>query len=109
MKVERENPDSILIILGDFNSITLIKEMLKYRQHLKCPTREWNVLDPVVKMLITQSRVALRHSDHSLVCLIPTYMQILHTNKPVVTTVKRWTSRDLKSYRTGLPWIHKLF
>ncbi|KAI4886185.1 hypothetical protein NFI96_014738, partial [Prochilodus magdalenae] len=99
-KVEREFPDSLLIILGDFNSANLTKEIPKYRQHIACPTREGNTLDKCYTCIknayraVTRAAVGL--SDHSLVHLIPTYRQKLKTNKPVITTVKRWTSGDIE-------------
>ena len=34
------------------------------------------------------------HSDHSVVHLITTYRHKFKTSKPVVTTVKRWTSEE---------------
>ncbi|KAI4885374.1 hypothetical protein NFI96_004923 [Prochilodus magdalenae] len=94
-EVEREFPDSLLITLGDFNSADLTKEIPKYRQHIACPTREGNTLDKCytcIKNAVTRAAVGL--SDHSLVHLIPTDRQKLKTNKPVITTVKRWTSGD---------------
>ncbi|KAI4888927.1 hypothetical protein NFI96_005928 [Prochilodus magdalenae] len=100
MKVELEFPDSLLIILGDFNRTNLTKEIPKYRQHIACPTREGNTLDKCYTCIknaycaVTCTAVGL--SDHSLVHLIPTYRQKLKTNKPVITTVKRWTSGDIE-------------
>ncbi|XP_076876966.1 olfactory receptor 51F2-like [Brachyhypopomus gauderio] len=44
-KVERENRDTLLIILGDFNQANLTKELPKYRLHVSCATREENILD----------------------------------------------------------------
>ncbi|KAI4897626.1 hypothetical protein NFI96_030156, partial [Prochilodus magdalenae] len=97
-KVEREFPDSLLIILGDFNSANLTKQIPKYRQHIACPTREGNTLDKrytcIKNAYRAVTRAAVGLSDHSLVHLIPTYRQKLKTNKPVITTVKRWTSGD---------------
>ena len=43
--VERTNPDSLVIVLGDFNKGNLTRELPKYRQYIKCPTREENILD----------------------------------------------------------------
>ncbi len=37
--------DSVLIILWDFNKTNLSRELPKYRQHVKCPTRDSNILD----------------------------------------------------------------
>ncbi len=42
--VEWTNPDSLVIVLCDFKKGNLSHELLKYRQFIKCPTRE-NILD----------------------------------------------------------------
>ncbi len=42
---EQKHPDSVLIILGDFNKANLSHELLKYRQHITCPTRDSNILE----------------------------------------------------------------
>ncbi|XP_048051513.1 polymeric immunoglobulin receptor-like [Megalobrama amblycephala] len=36
----QQHPDSVLIILGDFNKAVLSRELPKYRQHVTCPTRD---------------------------------------------------------------------
>ncbi len=93
---EQQHPDSVLIILGDFNQANLSRELPKYRQHVTCPTREGNILDhcytTIKKTYHSVPRAALGLSDHCLVHLIPTYRQNLKSAKPVVKTVKRWTN-----------------
>lgn len=42
LSVERTFPDSSFIILGDFNKVNLSHELPKYRQFVKCTTREQN-------------------------------------------------------------------
>ena len=41
--VEHENLDSLVIVLGNKGNLT--QELPKYRQFIKCPTREGNTLD----------------------------------------------------------------
>ena len=41
--VERTNPDSLVIVLGDFNKGNLPRELPKYKQFIKCPTKEENI------------------------------------------------------------------
>ncbi len=93
---EQQHPDSVLIILGDFNKANLSRELPKYRQHITCPTRDSNILDhcyTVIKEAYhSVPRAALGLSDHCLVHLIPTYRQKLKSAKPVLRTVKRWTN-----------------
>ncbi len=93
---EQKHPDSVLIILGDFNKANLSRELPKYRQHVTCPTRDSNILDhcytTIKNAYHSVPRAALGLSDHCLVHLIPTYRQKLKSAKPVVKTVKRWTN-----------------
>ena len=43
--VEKKYPDSLLSVLGDFNRANLSYELPKYKQHIKCSTRDTNTLD----------------------------------------------------------------
>lgn len=100
------NPDSLYIILGDFEKAKLTHELPKYRQHINCPTRENNTGSLMHNYFkdayCSVPQTALGHSDHCLVHLIPSYRQKLKSAKPVVKTVKRCTS---KAGTTGLPWL----
>ncbi|KAL0199177.1 hypothetical protein M9458_007717, partial [Cirrhinus mrigala] len=93
---EQKHPDSVLIILGDFNKANLSRELPKYSQHVTCPTRDSNILDhcytTIRNAYHSVPRAALGLSDHFLVHLIPSYRQKLKSAKPVVKTVKRWTN-----------------
>ncbi len=104
--VERNFPDSLLIIMGDFNKGNLSRELPKYRQFIKVPTREQSTLDhcytTVSKAFRAVSRAALGFSDHVMVHLIPTYRQRLKLSKPVVRTSKRWTSEAVEELRACL-------
>ena len=65
LSVEHENPDSLVIVLGDFNKGNLTQELPKYRQFIKCPTREENTLDhcysTISKAYHAVPRAALGH------------------------------------------------
>ncbi len=82
-ETEQKHPDSVLIILGDFNKANLSRELQKYRQHVTptSPTRDSNILDhcyPAIKEAYhSVPRAALGLSDHSLFHLTPTYRQNL--------------------------------
>ncbi|CAM4610534.1 unnamed protein product [Leuciscus chuanchicus] len=93
---EQQHPDSVLIILGDFNQAKLTRELPKFKQHITCPTRDNNILDhcytTTKDAYRSVARAALGLSDHCLVHLLPTYRQKLKTAKPVIRTVKRWTN-----------------
>ncbi|KAK3513874.1 hypothetical protein QTP70_032885, partial [Hemibagrus guttatus] len=94
--VERTNLDALVIVLGDFNKGNLSHELPKYKQLIKCPTREGNVLDHCYTTISgayrAVPRAALGQSDHIMVHLIPAYRQKLKLCKPVVRTSKKWTS-----------------
>ncbi len=97
IKTQRQrHPDSVLIILRDFNKANISHELLKYRHHVTCPTRDSNILDhcytTIKEAYLSVPRSALGLSDHCLVNLIPTYRQKLKSAKPVLRTVKRWTN-----------------
>lgn len=86
-----------IIILGYFNRANLNHELPKYRQYIKCPTREKSSIDHcynILKgcwLLCPPSPPDLGHSDHHLVVcrLLPPYKQ--KSAKPVAPTLKSWT------------------
>ncbi len=41
---EQHHPDSVIIILGDFNKANLSRELPKYREHVTCPTKIGSLL-----------------------------------------------------------------
>ncbi len=99
-ETEQRYPDSLLIILGDFNKANLSRELPKYRQYATCPTRDSNILYHCYTIIKdayhSVPRAALGLSDHCLVHLIPTYRQKLKSSKPVLRTVKRWTNEAVR-------------
>ncbi|KAG7502796.1 hypothetical protein JOB18_026747 [Solea senegalensis] len=103
--VERINPDSLVIVLVDFNKGNLTRELPKYRQFIKCPTREENILDhcytTVRDAYHAVPRAALGLSDHVMVHLIPAYRQKLKLCKPVVRTSKKWTSEAVEDLQAS--------
>ena len=94
--VERSNPDSLIIVLGDFNQGNLTHELPEFKQCIKCPTREENTLDHCYTTLRNSfhavPRAPLGESDHNMIHLIPAYRQRLKLSKPVVRTSRLWTS-----------------
>ncbi len=94
---EQQHPDSVLIILGDFNKANLSRELPEYRQHITCPTRDSNILDHCYTVIKDAYHCP---TGSFLADLIPTYRQKLISAKPVLRTVKRWTNeaeQDLKA------------
>ena len=43
--MEKKHPDSLLSVLGDFNGANLSHAPPKYKEHIKCSTRDTNTLD----------------------------------------------------------------
>lgn len=83
--------DSLLIILGDFNKANLSHELPKFRQHVTCPTRGFNILDhtTIKNAYHSVPCAALGLSDTCLVHLIPTFKQKLRSAKPVIRLIKQ--------------------
>lgn len=82
-----QDPDSLLIVLGDFNRVNLDHE-LKYRQHIECSTRDRNTLNHYC-ICRSVPHEALGLSDHCLVHLLLTYRHKIKSSKPVVHNVRR--------------------
>ncbi|KAK3550451.1 hypothetical protein QTP86_025725 [Hemibagrus guttatus] len=108
---EQQHPDSVIIILGDFDKTNLSHELPKFKQHISCPTRDKNILHhcytTIKDAYRSVPRAALGLSDHCLVHLLPTYRPNLKSAKPVVRTVKRWTSeteQDLQACFECTDW-----
>ena len=71
--IEDSNPDSTILVLGDFDQTSLTKALPKYRQYIKC------------------------NSDHAMIYLVPTYTQKRKSAKPTRKTVKKWTPKAVAS------------
>ena len=75
--------DAFVIVHGDFNKRNLSHDMPKYRQQIKCPTREEDTLDHCFATVPTKPPPS-QHTDHVPAYLIPAYRQKLKLSKPVV-------------------------
>lgn len=76
ISTEQQNPDSVLIILGDFYKHNFSHELLKFNQHITCHTRDVNTLEHCYTIINNTPRsvpwAPVEQSDHNLVHLIPT-------------------------------------
>ncbi|KAJ8416226.1 hypothetical protein AAFF_G00382480 [Aldrovandia affinis] len=103
MEVEQKYPDSPVIIVGDFNHTNLSVELPKYKQLIKCLTRERNTLDHCYSTIKdayqANIRAPLGNSDHSLIHLIPSYRQKLKAAKPVEKSVRTWSTEAIENPR----------
>ena len=92
---ESKYPDSVSIILGDFNQANLKTVLPNYTQHVTCPTREDKTLDHCYSKIKSAyksvQRSSLGNSDHSMVMMIPTYTQRAKSTKPETTQITQWT------------------
>ncbi len=117
-ETEQQHPDSVIIILGDFNKANLSRELPKYRQHVTCPTRDSKILDhcytTIKNAYHSVPRAALGLSDHCLVHLIPTYRQKLNDLDELTETVTSYISfcedmciptRTYLTYNNDKPWF----
>ena len=64
-RIETDNPDSPLFIMGDFNSCRLTKSMPTFQQYIKCATRGNNTLDlcyvNLKKRLQSKAKTTIEH------------------------------------------------
>ena len=92
---ESAHPDSVVIVLGDFNHTNLKKFLPRYKQHVDCATCNDKTLDQCYTVHTNAYnalvRAPLGESDHSTVLLIPTYRQKLRTIKPTKKVVRKMT------------------
>ena len=90
--VENANPDSVVIVVDDFNHTCLSKALPRYKQHVDCPTRKDKALDHCYTVYKGAYHASARappgKSDHNTVILISAYRQKLKTVMPVKKTVK---------------------
>ena len=97
--VENSNPDSLVLILGDFNHTTLSKDLPKYKRHVKCATREGKTLDLCYSAISDAyqavPRAPLGFSNQSMVYLLPSYHQKLKRVKSCVRNIKCWDNESI--------------
>ena len=108
-ELERKSPDSVKLILGDFNNCELDGHMPQFSQYVQLPTRGERVLDKcygnVKEGYKARIRPSLGASDHNTVHLIPKCRQKLKKSKPAVKTVRRWTDDAVETLPACLRYI----
>lgn len=105
MSVEGTNPDSWVMVLGDFNKI--IAQSNFQGTVYQMPDQREEHVGSLLHYCSKQSRRPPRCTG----CLwprhlhpIPAYRQKLHICKPVARTCKKWTSEAAEDLRTCLDW-----
>lgn len=98
MAIENSHPDSIVLVLGDFNHVSLRRALQRFREHIFTATRGEKILNQcfcvIPRVFHTARRAPLRESDHNTVFLIPKYRQRLKAIKPCGRTVRQWFPTD---------------
>ncbi len=103
---EQQHPDSVLIILGDFNKANLSCELPIYRQHVTCPTRANRSVDDTVNMGLhfilhrldrpgTYVRILFVDFSSAFNTIIPDTLQNKLTQLSVPTSVCQWITSFL--------------
>jgi hypothetical protein len=92
---ETQCPESIRLVLGDFNHCRLNKVLPQYRQYVNCKTCGEATLDlcygNIPAAYRSRPMPSLGRSVHNLVHLLPLYRQKLKTSKPSIRRVKVWS------------------
>lgn len=100
-EVENKFPNSIVIVMGDFNHTDLRSELPKYHQLLRCATRGERNLDHCYSSIKEANhacaRVPLGNGDHAVIKLIPTYRPLLKRQKTIKRVVQKWTPAAIET------------
>lgn len=95
-KLEQQSPDSVKIVLGDFNQCPLENALPSYHQYMYInnPTRGDRAVDKcydnVKDGYTAHKKVGLRASNHDM-NLVPKHKQKLKQRKPMIKKVKKWS------------------
>ena len=97
--LETDKPDSTIIVLGDFNGVTL--KLAGFHQYVDCTTRKDNKIDllycNIKDAYKCTKRDPLGISDHHTLVLSPCYRQKLKQHKPTVKCIKSWSEDSEQS------------
>ncbi|KAK0154888.1 hypothetical protein N1851_002802 [Merluccius polli] len=95
---ETAQPDTALVIAGDFNHAHYTRLMPKLHQHIPFKTRGKNTLDHCYTLFRNGYRAlprpAFGKSDHCSILLLPAYSQRLKREPPVYRDVRRWSDQS---------------
>ena len=98
---ETQCPESVRLVVGDFNHCRLNKVLPQYRQYVDCKTCGEATLDlcygNIPAAYRSRPMPSLGRSVHNLVHLLPLYRQRLKTSKPTIRRVRRWTREETEA------------
>lgn len=97
-EVERLHPNSTVVVLGDFNSVSL--NLSRYTQHINTTTRHGKILDKAY----TNNKAVykcynlgpLRASDHDMVYLIPRNLKHSQESSASTRNIKLWNEPNIE-------------
>ena len=89
---ESTSPDSVRLVLGDFNHVSLDQSLPTYSQYVSCPTRLEKTLDicygNIKAAYVSHSLFPLGESDHTMIHLTPRYKPVLKLSKPEIKSIQ---------------------
>ena len=101
--IENHSPDSVNIIVGDFNQCPVRNNLPGYDQFVTCKTRGDNIIDlcfvNVKNSYVSHQKPALGESDHNMIHMVPTYKQKLKSSKPITRSRQVWSDEVCDSLR----------
>ncbi|XP_065817350.1 uncharacterized protein [Labrus bergylta] len=94
-QLQTSHPQSLTLISGDFNHVSLSATLPTFTQYVDCHTRDNKTLD----LLYANTKAAYRssplpplgRSDHNLVRLQPIYIPMVKKQPPTTRYVKKWS------------------
>ena len=94
--LERDDPGSHLIVLGDFNHASI--KLPPYHQHVSCTTRGDRTLykcySKISDVYKTYKLPRIGRSDHHPVVLIPKYKPVSPSNITPVIATRNWSNEN---------------
>ena len=95
--------DQPVILLGDFNTCDIFKQLPHLHQYVTHPTRRQNTLDKcyvnIPEAYVDRIAPPLGRSDHNVVHLLPTYRQLVKRERPQTRIVKKWDVNSTEALR----------
>lgn len=95
-----------MIVLGDFNHVSLKKALPRYKPQIHIATRMDKTLDqcyfPIPEAYHAVARAPLGKSDHNTILLVPKYHQKLKAAKPTVKHFRIWSPQAIHTLQDCL-------
>lgn len=96
-------PDQPVLLLGDFNTCDITKNLPHLHQYVTHPTRQQKILDKcfvnIPDAYTDRAAPPLGCSDHNVIHLLPTYRQQVKRSKPQVRVIRQWDADSTETLR----------